>query len=57
MLGKPEGETENSQSIHTSGQHRHNTKNGDKAKTQHKKLERLETRTLQKTEDVSKFSR
>ena len=34
MLGKPEGETENRQSIHTGGQHRHkerrqsnNTKN------------------------------
>jgi len=57
MLGKPEGETENRQSIHTGGQHRHNTKNRDKAKTQHKKLERLETRTLQKTGDVSKCSR
>jgi hypothetical protein len=57
MLGKPEGETENRQSIHTGGQHRYNTKNGDKAKTQYKKLERLETRTLQKTGDVSKFSR
>ena len=57
MLGKPEEETENGQSIHTGGQHRHNTKNRDKAKTQHKKLERLETRTLQKTGDVSKCSR
>lgn len=49
MIGKPLGQTENGQSIQTGGRHRHSRKNKDEAKTEHRKLERLETRTLLKT--------